>query len=111
MVDIEQIRRLVTEKGYRLTGHASVEAVKDGLSPADIRYTIFNGQIIEEYPEREYPDLQTCLIYAKLPTEIPVHIVVDVFWEESVVVVTAYVPDRKQWTASKKRKRNRGKGR
>lgn len=33
MVDIEIIRHLVSEKGYRITGHASVEAVKDGISP------------------------------------------------------------------------------
>jgi len=62
VLDIELIRQLVTEKGYRITGHASVEAVKDGISPADIRYVIFNGKIIEEYPERDYPDVQTCLI-------------------------------------------------
>ena len=105
MLDIELIRQLVTEKGYRITGHASVEAVKDGISPADIRYVIFNGKIIEEYPERDYPDIQTCLIYAKLSTNVPVHVVVDVVVEQSVVVVTAYVPDRKQWIASQKRKR------
>ena len=105
MLDIELIRQLVTEKGYRITGHASVEAVKDGISPADIRYVIFNGKIIEEYPERDYPDIQTCLIYAKLPTKIPVHVVVDVLVERSVVIVTAYVPDRKRWIASQKRKK------
>jgi uncharacterized protein (DUF433 family) len=105
MLDIELIRQLVTEKGYRITGHASVEAVKDGISPADIRYVIFNGKIIEEYPERDYPDIQTCLIYAKLSTNVPVHVVVDVVVEQSIVVVTAYVPDRKQWIASQKRKR------
>lgn len=109
MADIELIRRLVSEKGYRITGHASVEAVKDGISPADIRYVIFHGKIIEEYPERDYPDIQTCLIYAKLSTNAPVHVVVDVVVEQSVVVVTAYVPDRKRWIASQKRKRKKGK--
>ena len=109
MVDIETVRRLVSEKGYRITGHASVEAVKDGISPADIRYVIFNGEIIEEYSERDYLDIQTCLIYAKLSTNVPVHVVIDVVVEQSVVVVTTYVPDRKRWIASQKRKRKKGK--
>jgi hypothetical protein len=110
-MDIEVIRRVVQERGYRLTAHASIEAMKDGISPADIRYTIFHGRVIEEYPEREYPGIETCLIYAMLPTRIPVHIVVDLVVEESVVVVTAYVPDRVQWIASQMRKQTKGKKR
>lgn len=96
MMDIEVIRCIVQEKGYRLTTHASIEATKDGISPADIRYVIFHGKIIEEYPERDDSDIETCLIYATLPTKIPVHIVVDLVVEQSVVVVTVYIPDRGQ---------------
>jgi hypothetical protein len=110
-MSIEIIRRIVREKGYRLTAHASIEAMKDGISPADIRYTIFHGRIIEEYPEREYSGIETCLIYAMLPTKISVHIVVDFVVEEAVVVVTVYVPDREQWIASQMRKQTRGKQR
>jgi hypothetical protein len=108
-MDIEIIRRIVQEKGYRITGHASVETMKDGVSPADIRYAIFHGKIIEEYPERDYPDIETCLIYAKLPVKIPLHVVVDIIVQEAVVVVTVYVPDREQWIASKVRKQKKGK--
>ncbi len=103
-MDIQIIRHIVRQEGYRLTTHASIEAMKDGISPADIRYAMFQGKIIEEYPEREYPGIETCLIYAMLPTRIPVHIVVDLVVEQSVVVVTAYVPDRDQWTAAQIRK-------
>ena len=103
-MDIQIIRHIVRQEGYRLTTHASIEAMKDGISPVDIRYAIFQGKIIEEYPEREYPGIETCLIYAMLPTKIPVHIVVDLVVEQSVVVVTAYVPDRDQWIASQVRK-------
>lgn len=109
MADIETIRYIIHEKGFRLTGHASIEAVKDGVSPADIRYAIVQGKILEEYPEREYPGIETCLIYAKLPTKIPVHVVIDVVEEKSVVVVTAYVPDRKRWIASQRRQAGKGK--
>jgi len=80
-MDIEVIRHIVQERGYRLTAHASIEATKDGISPADIRYAIFHGKIIKEYPEREYPGIETCLIYAALPANIPVHIIVDIVVE------------------------------
>jgi len=67
------------------------------------------GKIIEEYPERQYPGIETCLIggpslQGTLPTRVPIHIVVDLVVEKSVVVVTAYVPDRDQWTAAQIRK-------
>ena len=106
-MDIELIRRIVQKNGYRLTGHASVEAMKDGIRPADIRMAIFHGQIIEEYPENEDDGIETCLIYALLPSKIPIHVVVDVIVKKSVVVVTVYVPDRSRWTASRIRKRRR----
>ena len=85
--------------------------MKDGISPADVRYTIFHGRIIEEYPEQEYPDIETCLIYAMLPAKIPVHIIIDLVVEESVVVVTVYAPDRGKWIASQMRKQTRDKKR
>lgn len=107
-MDIKIIRHIVRERGYRLTAHASIEAMKDGISPADIRYAIFYGKVIEEYPEREYLDIDTCLIYVMLPTKIPVHVVVDVVVENSVVVVTAYVPNRDRWIASQIREGQRG---
>ena len=109
-MDIELIRRIVQKSGYRLTGHASVEAMKDGIRSADIRYAIFHGQIIEKYPENEDEGIESCLIYALLPSKIPIHVVIDVMVKKSVVVVTVYVPDRSRWIASRIRKRRRKKG-
>jgi len=108
-MNIEVIRDIVYKTGFRLTGHASVEAMKDGISPKDIRYAIFHGRIIEQYIEREYVDVESCLIYALLPTKIPVHVVLDIIVKQSVVVITVYVPDRNKWTASQVRKRKKGK--
>lgn len=76
-----------------------------------IRFAILHGKIIEEYPERGYPGIETCLMYATLSTNMPVHLVVDVVEEEAVVVVTVYVPDRDQWIASQIRRQKWGKRR
>jgi hypothetical protein len=77
-----------------------IEAVKDGLSPRDIKNIILTGKIIESYPERERH-----LIYGVLPNDIPVHVVVDYSDNEQIVAVTAYIPDEKEWIAFQKRKR------
>ena len=90
-MDIEHIRRKVLSKQFSIYRHAFTEAFKDGLSIEDILYTILNGEIIEEYPERT-----RCLIYAKLPSERPVHTVVD-YGQEEVHIVTAYIPDPRKW--------------
>jgi hypothetical protein len=107
-MDIETIRAVVQEKGYRITGHASVEATKDGISPADIRYAIFHGKIIESYWYDEQPEMERYLIQATLPTHLPLHVVVELIVKSSVVVITAYVPDRRKWVSFQKRKHDRG---
>ena len=107
---IEIIRDIVRKNGYHLTTHAYLEALKDGISAENIEYAIFHGKIIELYVEREYEGIESCLIYARLTTNIPVHVVIDLIASESVVVVTVYVPDRGQWIASRVRKKRR-KGR
>ena len=49
-----------------------MEALKDGLLLADLRYTFENGQVIEVYP-----DDNRALLYADLPQyNLPAHIVV-----------------------------------
>jgi hypothetical protein len=45
----------------RITDHADEEAQTDGLSYEDIFFTVFSGEIIEDYPEdKPYP---SCLVY------------------------------------------------
>lgn len=96
-MDIEKIRERVCNKPPRITAHASIEATKDGLSPHDIKFVIQNGKIIEEYPNREYPESERCLIYAMLPGQIPAHALVDYSEPREIVIVTAYIPESDKW--------------
>ena len=102
MFDIEQLRRDVAlgTRPLRITTHAQIEAFKDGLLLADLRHTFENGEIIEIYPEENRG-----LLHAKAPEfNIPVHIVVEDTLAEGVII-TAYVPDKRLWTADKRRKK------
>lgn len=96
-MDIEKIRERIRNKPLRITAHASIEATKDGLSPYDIKFVIQNGKIIEDYPNREYPEAKRCLIYAMMPGQIPVHVLVDYSDPYETVIVTAYIPESDKW--------------
>lgn len=84
----------------RITTHAQIEAFKDGLLLADLRYIFEYGEVIEIYP-----DERRGLLYANSPEYgLPVHIVVEDTPTEGVVV-TAYVPDKSKWIANRKRRK------
>ncbi len=84
----------------RITTHAQMEAFKDGLLLADLRYVFEYGKVIELYP-----DDNRGLLYAIIPEYgTPTHVVIEDTQDEGVII-TAYVPDRRKWTANKHRRR------
>ncbi len=104
MVDIAYIRKRFSEGEYSVSDHAIIEARKDGIEPETVKkleWTAINGEVIEEYVERE-----RLLIYADLADDnLPVHIIVDYSFLEEPVIVTSYVPDRRYWIKNKIRKK------
>jgi hypothetical protein len=103
--NITQLRRDIAsgKRKLRITSHAQVEAFKDGLLLADLRHIFEHGEVVEHYPVE-----QRGLLYAELPVgRVPVHIVVEDTPTEGVVV-TAYIPDRRQWIADRQRRKSKG---
>ena len=102
--DLEKLRIDITTglRPLRITTHAQVEAFKDGLTLADLRYTFEHGALIEAYP-----DENRGLLYANVPTiAMAVHIVLEDTPTQGVIV-TAYVPDRRLWIENRSRKPKR----
>lgn len=102
MFDIVQLRKDVAAgtRPLRITTHAQIEAFKDGLLLADLRYVFDNGETVEIYPQEKRG-----LLFARPPeVNLPVHIVVEDTPTEGVII-TAYVPDRRLWMADKRRKK------
>ncbi|MFH1562970.1 MAG: DUF4258 domain-containing protein [Nitrospirota bacterium] len=95
-MDIEKIREKIRLGQYSISDHAIIEARKDGLSPKTIKkleYVALNGKVIEDYPKRN-----RYLVYAEIPEEnIPVHVVIDYSFYEEPAIVTAYIPDSREW--------------
>jgi len=95
-LNIEQIINAVRQHRIRITNHADEEAQSDRLSFDEIFISIFQGEIIEDYPDdKPYP---SCLIYGETIGKDPIHTV----WaynkeNEWAVLITVYRPDPRRW--------------
>jgi hypothetical protein len=105
-VDIVLVRRLLSQRriALRFSDHAFIEARKDGLTTVDLRAACEHGEVIEDYGAR------ALLLHFTAPDRLPYHVVLEYGGRGRVAtVVTAYVPDAKEWEADwktrKKRKR------
>jgi len=68
---ISKIIEAIQNKRILITDHAYEEAENDQLTFEKIYFSVFNGEIIEEYPsDRPYP---SCLIYGETFSGEPVH--------------------------------------
>jgi hypothetical protein len=102
-IELARLRRRITtgEIGVCITGHADIEARKDGLTAADIGQALMAGERIEDYPERD-----RCLLLTFSEGNLPVHVCIEyVGGDKEVVVVTAYVPQASEWERFRKRRR------
>jgi hypothetical protein len=87
----------------RITEHADEEAESDRLMFEEIFFSVFNGEIIEYYPEDK--PYQSCLIYGNTFGGDPVHSV----WafnenNQWAVLITVYRPDPDRWVDFRQRR-------
>jgi hypothetical protein len=96
---LQQIQQLVQKGSYAFYKHALTEAEKDGVRPEDVVHVVLNGQIIEEYPDRD-----RCLIYGLMADKLPLHVVCDHSDKRFLWIVTVYIPQDSDWIAGKTRR-------
>jgi hypothetical protein len=92
MLQIEDIRRLCTDETIVLTEHLITRMRQRNIRLEDIRNTIANGQIIEQYPA-DYP-FPSCLVNWD-----NIHVVCSVD-NGHLYFITAYRPSGKKWEAN-----------
>jgi hypothetical protein len=103
-VDINDIIEAIRADRVRITDHADEEAQADKLSFDEIFYSVFQGEIIENYPaDKPYP---SGLIYGQTFSGYPVH-TVWAYNEQNrwAVLITVYRPDPTQWINGRKRRK------
>lgn len=66
------------------------------ITPDDVRQTVFNGDVIEDYPE----DVRghSCLVLGTDEVGSPIHVVCAPK-EEYLAIITAYRPNPEQWSS------------
>jgi hypothetical protein len=102
-VDIVLVRRLLSQRriALRFSDHAFIEARKDGLTTVDLRAASEHGEVIEDYGAR------ALLLHFTAHDRLPYHIVLEYGRGRVASVVTAYVPDAKEWEPDWKTRRKR----
>jgi len=89
--DIEDL--LDYRRTMRLSDHALREAHKEGLHARDVFYAVFNGELLEHYPDRR----RVLIIGPIAEADVKLHVVCDYTDAEEIVAITVYVPDRPTW--------------
>ena len=102
-MDINRVRRLLAQGKVtlRFADHAVTEARKDGLTAEDLEDGIY-GEVIEDYGVR------SLLLSFTKEDGLPYHVVLEyVSGADETTIVTAYIPDAKEWESNWKRRKRR----
>ncbi len=102
-MDKKDIVQAIQRQNVRISDHARDEAKEDSLLLNEIFYSVYEGAIIENYPDdRPYP---SCLISGFTQNRKPVHSVWAYNSEtQKAVLITVYIPDPTRWINFKKRR-------
>ncbi len=104
-MDIERIRRLVTEGRYGYSKHAERERELDMIYTWELEDALRNGEIIESYPDD--PRGASCLVLGFCGPK-PIHAVCTIKTEpEELFFITVYDPSQRpdKWTENYRKKR------
>lgn len=93
-LNIENLRNICTNQNIEITLHAAKRLEQRGILLKDVITCIFNGEVIEQYPD-DYP-LPSCLILGMTINECFLHVVIGSDLE-TLWIITAYYPDLTKW--------------
>jgi len=86
-MNLQALRHQIRAKKVRvrLTKHARTEAFKDGLTTTDLEHTLMQGEIIEDYPERN----RVLLLAFEPQHQLPIHISLEYFPNEDFATIVS----------------------
>ena len=93
-MDIEEIKRNIKHDKYEVSLHAEKERYAEDVTINDLETAIFNGQILEDYPDD--PRGPTCLMLGHSQHR-SIHIVCGYTSTKWIRIVTVYIPKLPKW--------------
>ena len=101
-MDIQKIRFLCNDDCIEVTQHMLLRFQQRHISYAEIKESILNGEVIKEYPDdKPFP---SCLILGHTNRNRILHIVIGIAGDK-LWFITAYEPDKSQWSEDLKTKK------
>lgn len=100
-MDILSIQSATQQGQLFFTDHAVRQMAKRGILDDEVRETILDGEIVEEYPDDKYGP--SCLISGKTLQARPLHVQCSL--PPRVRVVTVYQPDPDEWIDNRQRRK------
>ena len=100
-MDIKTIKTLIRKKKYLFSEHADEERTKDTLSVKEVEEAILCGEVIEERLDDSRGESR--LVSGKSKSGKTIHIVIGLRFGKPVIV-TNYLPSKKEWIYGKIRK-------
>ena len=95
-IEIGVIHERIKRGNYFILSHAVTHGLKEGFAPRDIVAAVLDGKIIEQYPAAQR--VLVCGRVELVPNvSIYLHVVCEYADPATVALVTAYIPDEKQW--------------
>ncbi|WP_456450156.1 DUF4258 domain-containing protein [Hydrogenimonas sp.] len=104
-VTFERIVELVKDGNVLISNHGYDELADDDISVMEVVESIEKAEVLEDYPD--FGKGPCCLVLQYDRTNLPVHVVwgIPKGHDKPAVLITAYRPDPKKWSADLKRRR------
>ncbi|HOU12132.1 MAG TPA: DUF4258 domain-containing protein [Anaerolineae bacterium] len=100
---IEEIRQKIACGQFELSRHAVDQSLLRHISVQELREAIYNGEIIEDYPDDKYGP--SCLIFGKTNQGRPIHVQCSYPSRPLVKIITLYQPAPRLWKGFRIRRR------
>ena len=97
---IKEIQDRIVTGEYVFSEHSVKRMIQRSISRIEIEQAVIAGEIIEEYYDDKYTP--SCLIYGRNDARRNLHI--HVSFPPTVVIITVYDPDPKEWIDYKVRR-------
>jgi Domain of unknown function (DUF4258) len=99
---IEVIREKILKNQYEYSQHALNQSLLRKITVKEVKETILQGEIIENYPDDKYG--ASCLIFGLTKAKRPLHIQCSYPTRPLIKIITLYQPDFQRWIDYKIRK-------
>jgi Domain of unknown function (DUF4258) len=92
---IEEIRQKIADEQFEFSKHAVDQSISLNILVIEVRESIANGQIVEDYPDDKYG--ASCLISRYTQDKRSIHIHCSYHSRPLIKIITLYEPSPQRW--------------